>query len=170
MIRIHLAVVLVSIQILHVAIISRFLLYLKIDALIAARLLLVLHVPHLVVLAALGSRHLLPQVVPAVFLPAIRVGEVHGSVSVRARGNGQVRSVGARGHHRRLVDLLGCVYVLGQLASKLLLARGVRLLAAHRLLLLVQLVAEGFVARAHRLFDDHAAGVVGTSLLLPQRG
>ena len=64
--------------------------------------------------------------------------------------------------------MLRCIYILRKLATELLLAR-VRLLAGHRLLLLVQLLVEGVVARAHGLLDDHAAGVARSGLLLPQR-
>ncbi|HIJ51483.1 MAG TPA: hypothetical protein HPP54_10635 [Nitrospinae bacterium] len=107
---------------------------------------------------------------PAVFLSAVRIGKVHCSVSVGARGDREVCGV-AGCHAGRLVYLLGCIYVLGQFTSHLLLSRGMRLLAVHRLLLenLVALLGvERFVAGAHCFLNYHATACVCT--LLPQRG
>ena len=103
---------------------------------------------------------------PAVLLSAVRIGEVHRSISVGPRGNREVCGVAGR-HAGRLVYLLGRVYVFGQFTSHLLLARGVRLLAVHRLLLenlVAMLVVERFVAGAHRFLNYHAASGVGTLL------
>lgn len=67
LVLVHLRAIVVSVEVLHVAIISGTLFDLKIHALIA----LILHLPYLVTLLAFGSWHFLPQVVPAVFLSAV---------------------------------------------------------------------------------------------------
>ena len=91
---------------------------------------------------------------------------MHRSVPVGPRGNRKVCRIASR-HACRLVYLLRCVYVFGQFTANLLLTRGMRLLAVHRLLLEdlgVLLVAERFVAGAHSFLYYHAAGRVCTLL------
>jgi len=67
LVLVRLRAIVVSIQVLHITIISGTLFNLKIHPLIA----LILHLPYLAILLSFRSRHFLSQVVPAVFLAAV---------------------------------------------------------------------------------------------------
>ena len=107
---------------------ARVLLDLKLDLILRALILLILHVelPQLILVAGvrslvLGSWHFpMLQVVLTVFGSTVLVCELNHSISIRPRRDWHVGPIQIG---LRLVNLLSCIDVSGELATKLLAGR-----------------------------------------------
>ena len=154
------------------AIVSRVLLNLKFNSILSVLthlVLLILNIklPYriwIILWLVLGCRHFASfQIVFTVFRPVILICKLDHPVPIWPWGYRQVRPIV---EVRRLIHLLSCIHVFGELASKLLSSR---LLAA--LLLVIQLLICHWIIRwTYSFLDNHPAGIAASIAILSERG